>query len=362
MRAAILTAFDPQRHTGGIESYVVQLRRLMEDRGVEVDVIHGDDGPPEAGFHNELFARIYRVGRDFRARERDYDVVITNSFYGVGYFPRRCRTVNIYHATHAAFADAVKPYIAEVTHLEWGTLCGYLGEMAGGVYCERIAVSDAVAGELDRYYGFDGVPVVESGVDLSHFRPRPRAQLRSARLGIPEDAFVGLFIGRWDITKGVDLVERLAAAARGVHWMLVLGTGSGECPVAELDNVTVLGAVSREDLPAIYAASDFMLFPSRYEGFGLVVIEALACGLPVLATPVGVARSLQAQPPFDACRIAAFDAAAEEVVADVLERIRRLRDDEPFRRAVVREGLRLSAARYDARDWAGRMGDALGLP
>jgi len=358
MRAAILTAFDPVSHTGGIESYVLQLQRLLDEQGVQVDLVHGSNSVPEPGFHNELFARIYRVGREFREREQDYDLVISNSFYGVGYYPRRRRTVNIFHATHAAFADAVKPYIADVTHLEWGTLCGYFGEMASGMYAERVAVSEAVADELQRYYGFDGVRVVESGVDLGQFRPRPRD---AHRFGIAEDALVGLYIGRWDITKGVDLIEQLATATDEVHWLLVLATGSGECPLDGRANVTVVSGVAREDLPAIYAASDFLLFPSRYEGFGLVVIEALACGLPALSTPVGVARSLQEHAPFRECRIPAFDAADERVVADVLQRIRRLRDDQPLRDALRREGPRVAAQRYDARAWSARMGEALGL-
>jgi hypothetical protein len=74
-----------------------------------------------------------------------------------------------------------------------------------------------------------------------------------------------------------------------------------------------------------------------------------------------VARTLQEHSPFNECRIPAFDAAEEPVIEDVLQRIRRLRDDQRLRDALRREGPRVAAQRYDARAWSARMGEALGL-
>jgi glycosyltransferase involved in cell wall biosynthesis len=141
-------------------------------------------------------------------------------------------------------------------------------------------------------------------VNLDVFRP-PDAASRIARrvaLGIPINAPVILAVGRLSWVKGLDLlVQTLPAIRRSTPDVRLLIAGDGEerpaleALVAELElssAVTFLGQQLEEAMPDLYGAADVLALPSRSESFGMVVLEALACGTPVVAQPVGVAAKI----------------------------------------------------------------------
>ena len=112
----------------------------------------------------------------------------------------------------------------------------------------------------------------------------------------PSDALVGIFVGRWKIGKGTSILEEVIRLHPDVRWLLAIGPS--ECPLSG-DNIRIIKDAERETLRDLYSLSDFMLLPSYYEGFGLAIIEAMACELPVICTEVGVAKDLIG---FDALR------------------------------------------------------------
>ncbi|MCA9880253.1 MAG: glycosyltransferase [Thermomicrobiales bacterium] len=160
-----------------------------------------------------------------------------------------------------------------------------------------------------------GVPTekvctIPPGVDLQLFQPQPRDAAR-ARLGLAPDDLAVLFVGRIDPIKGID---RLVEAAeliltqgqlRRPPVFVVVGgdlTDAGQ-PVGPLANVAadiearglsdhfrLLGSWPQDQLPVAYSAADVVAVPSRYESFGLVAVEALACGAPVVASRAGGLR------------------------------------------------------------------------
>ncbi|MCY3919021.1 MAG: glycosyltransferase [Chloroflexi bacterium] len=157
---------------------------------------------------------------------------------------------------------------------------------------------------LVELYGADAdcVSVVPGGVDLERFRPAPpshdRGRARRA-LGLPAGP-TALFVGRLERLKGVDILVRAAALADVEPALSVVIVGGDAADAAERarlrglaegqgigDRVHFLDAVDRDMLAQYYRAADVCVVPSYYESFGLVAVEALACGTPVIATRVG---------------------------------------------------------------------------
>jgi D-inositol-3-phosphate glycosyltransferase len=147
--------------------------------------------------------------------------------------------------------------------------------------------------------------VVPPGVDLARFRPGDR-QLARERVGVPADAVVLLFVGRIQPLKAPDLLLEAAArmlaedpALRSRLQVLIVGapSGSGLAEPRRLQELAVALGVSDvvrflppqppERLADHYRAADVVVVPSHNESFGLVAVEAQACGTPVVAAAVG---------------------------------------------------------------------------
>jgi glycosyltransferase involved in cell wall biosynthesis len=133
--------------------------------------------------------------------------------------------------------------------------------------------------------------------DIFHPCRRDRAAVE-ARFGIPPGCPLLLFVGRLDPVKGVliaaEVVQQLAAQGQNTH-LLVVGNGAQRQQVATLlgERGTLTGNLPHEELATIYASADLLLFPSEAEVWPNVVMEARACGLPVLACVRGAGHVMQ---------------------------------------------------------------------
>jgi len=143
------------------------------------------------------------------------------------------------------------------------------------------------------------IKVLHNGVDLVHFRPLAgkREEMRR-KLGIPQNSTVVLTVRRLVYKNGVDtLLESANIAAKKNPDIVFLAVGKGPDmenmreKIKQLGlekNLRLAGFVSDEDLPFYYNAADFFVLPSKSgEGLPLVALEAMACGLPLIATNVG---------------------------------------------------------------------------
>ena len=148
-----------------------------------------------------------------------------------------------------------------------------------------IAVSQATATDAARFAGVDPrrVRVVpEAAGDV--FRPRPGAPERVKQHWSVEAGYL-LFVGALDARKDPAALIRALAAARKLRPQLelVVAGDPGRQAPPSMPGATLLGRVSDEELADLYAAAGCFVFPSRYEGFGLPCLEAMACGCPVAA-------------------------------------------------------------------------------
>lgn len=140
--------------------------------------------------------------------------------------------------------------------------------------------------------------IVPPGADVERFAPIDAAERRSIRaeLSIPDGAPLLLSVRRLVKRMGLDLLLDAAAALHrdGARFVLLVGGDGPEREALERraaplrDFVRFLGSIDEERLPRLFAAADLFVLPTRaLEGFGMVTLEALACGTPVLGTTVG---------------------------------------------------------------------------
>ena len=148
----------------------------------------------------------------------------------------------------------------------------------------------------------DRVSTIHNGINLETFQPRPhlRSSTRS-RWDLPEDAFVVGGIGRLTYQKNFALFLEVASAVIKHHprtVFVIAGTGEDDPTLREQAANLDLGSRIRflghiEDISLLYPALDLLLLPSRYEGLPITVLEAMAVGLPIVASRLdGIAEVL----------------------------------------------------------------------
>ncbi len=147
----------------------------------------------------------------------------------------------------------------------------------------------------------DRIRVVPCGVDTSLFSPGDRGQARR-ELGLAEHGPLATFVGRLDPIKGIEVLLRAVALLRQrtselpAPFLLIVGGESAPGESRRLvdlceqlgvaDLVRFVGPVPHHQLPKYYRAADIAVMPSLYESFGMALLEAMACGIPVIATKV----------------------------------------------------------------------------
>lgn len=175
-----------------------------------------------------------------------------------------------------------------------------------------VAATPVDLSQMVELYGADAskITVMSPGVDLELFRPIPKAEARRY-VGLRDDAErLLLFVGRLDPVKGLNvlleavchLIRDLAPSGQRSISLAVIGGDSESVEAVRgeaicLDEVkeryglkemvAFLGSRSQDALPYYYSAADVCVMPSLYESFGLVALEAMACGTPVVASRVG---------------------------------------------------------------------------
>jgi D-inositol-3-phosphate glycosyltransferase len=316
---------------GGLNVYVVETSRRLAERGVEVEVFtratssdlppvyelapgvtvrHLTAGPYEGLSKEDLPSQLCALSSGLLRVEAQhepgyFDVVHSHYWLSgqVGWLATERWDVPLVHTAHTlakvknlALADGDTPE----------PLRRVVGEQQVVDAADLLVANTAQeARDLVQLYGADveRVVTVAPGVDLEHFRPGEASGART-RLGIPPDAVLLLFVGRLQPLKAPDVLLRAAQrlleqepALRDRLVVAVVGGPSGTgCahPGQLADLASALDVPVRFEPPADaerlrewYLAADVVAVPSHNESFGLVALEAQACGTPVVATRVG---------------------------------------------------------------------------
>ncbi len=271
-----------------------------------VRVVHLPAGPLEAG-PADLYSHLPRFLEELHAfRQRDglgegasgYNVVHSHYWLSGWVGQRLSEDLEIPHVVtfHTLGLIKMQSRAGEVEPVERS-----LVEREVMANADRIiAFSNHERDAMARLYGADPsrVTLVPCGVDLSKFRPLDQQEVRQ-RLGLNGEK-VMLYVGRVEPLKGLDLFIETAAqmeAREGVKMIVVGADANGGKEMArvqrlaeerEVDGIIdFVGRVAHDELPLYYNAADVCVVPSYYESFGLVALESMACGTPVVATRVG---------------------------------------------------------------------------
>ncbi|WP_434741833.1 D-inositol-3-phosphate glycosyltransferase [Micromonospora sp. SH-82] len=324
---------------GGMNVYILEVARRLAEAGVEVEIFtratSGDlpqvveiapgvqvrhvTAGPLAGLTKEelpgqLCAFTAGVLRAEAARlPGHYDLIHSHYWLSgqVGWLARDRWGVPLVHTAHT---------LAKVKNAQLATgdrpepKARLIGEEQVVAEADRLVANTRMEAHdlITRYHADpDRVDVVQPGVDLDRFCPAPgdRDAGRIAarrRLGLPTTGHQVAFVGRIQPLKAPDVLVRAAAALRERDATLadqltvvIVGgpSGSGlDRPSALIELAASLGVADRvrflppqtgDDLPAVYRAADLVAVPSYNETFGLVALEAQACGTPVVAAAVG---------------------------------------------------------------------------
>lgn len=312
---------------GGMNVYVRALASALARAGVEVDVLTRAEHPGqpacievEPGFRvlhvpagpcapvplrdlPDLVGEFTDAARDVLVRAGAHDVLHANYWVSGAIGHRLKHELDLPLVTTFHTLERVK---AEVG-------LGDAGPLRPRVEAEVVRCADLVVAstreehdQLVQHYGADPerIEVITPGVDHQVFSPGDRARARR-RVGLPGGPLL-LFVGRIQPLKGADLAVRALAEVRDPHAQLVvIGGPSGPDGAGEVEAlhalVRELGLESRvhfvppqphDRLVEYYRAADVCVVPSRTESFGLVALEAAACGTPVVAANVGGLRLL----------------------------------------------------------------------
>lgn len=275
MKIAICAAVDLSG-AGGVETHILQLSRAMRKQGAAIDVF-ADNTTQE-----------YQSLSMFEPQ--GYDIIHThgcslnlNLYRKLLHCAPEQRRVHTLHGISLYYLWACKTWWNWRCY--WSTLIeGLLSRAANHTIC----VSQNLISGAENYFGIssDQLSVMGNGVDLDHFEGGNRRCFRQF-YNISDDDLVVIFVGRGeDRVKGTTLIsacmENLYHECNHVKLMAVPGSGFQPAPW-----LIQTGHIDLNDMRDLYAAADICMNASLNEGMPITLIEAMAAGLPVIASPVG---------------------------------------------------------------------------
>ncbi len=266
---------------GGVERYARYLTSVFKD----LKVVDYHSHKEELGDTNFALLRepirAKKLGEYVSKNYPDVETVFTNGMFCPNLSSKN--QVNICHGSYPAFASAAVP-LWNPDHYRLKYVYGHFEKKAAQNAAAVISNSKGTEENVRKFFGL-GSKIIYPPVDTKNFRP---IEFEKARSELGWRGVNILFVGRPERAKGFDLVENIARKYPEHNFRCILSRPYS----SSIPNLKPINAISHEKLSLFYSAADLVLFPSRFEGFGLVTIEALACNKKVLALNTGVAREI----------------------------------------------------------------------
>ena len=315
------------KSAGGMNVYVSQIASSLGRKDIEVDIFTRSHASC-ANRINQVADNVRVIHIDAGNIEDEKDVIkdtLSEFENNASNFVNREGTKYDLIHSHYWFSGKVGtllarqwaiPHIVTFHTLSENKIKARIGEMEPE---ERFYAEREIAKTADRIVGFseheksilinsyeapsDRVSVIPCGVDIELFRPYTDLSAKK-QLGLT-NMTVLLYVGRLEPLKGIDVLLKAASIMEHSANLKVLIIGGDDDQDQELcrlktldeelnvsDKVIFLGRIEQNELPVYYNAADICVVPSFYESFGLVALEAMACGTPVVASRVGGLASI----------------------------------------------------------------------
>ena len=320
------------KETGGMNVYVRDLSRELCRRGIEVDiytrsqdpglpgivelaehgrVIHIKAGPERPYDKNSVYDHLAEFVANVEAFGQSYDIIYRHYWLSgiAAALLRRVWHIPMVQMFHT-LAEMKNRVAQTASEREPERRLNCEGEIMR--FSDRlVAATPLEKNHMTWLYGADPnkIEIVPPGVDLSRFKSMDQREAR-IHIGIPPDDRMILFVGRIQPLKGIDTLIRALALAKRKEPELsqnlclsIIGGGPDSASGIEqqeldrlnalrtdldiTDLITFVGARDQDNLVYYYAAAETVVMPSHYESFGMVALEAMACGTPVIASDVG---------------------------------------------------------------------------
>jgi D-inositol-3-phosphate glycosyltransferase len=311
------------KDTGGMSVYIRELARELGKQGHNVDIytrVHDPADPLLEDLAQGVRLIHLKAGKEARIQKMDVYFSLPEFTFNLESLWKDHNLKYDIVFCHYWMSALVGKYFWETQDMPYITMYHTLGAVKNAIGigegepalrlvaekdtvgdCRRIIVAtEQEKRDLIRYYRAlpERVGVVPCGVNMELFKPVDKTYARQ-KLGLG-DGKILLFVGRIDPLKGIDKLIKTIPLLKCYENLNLVVVGGDENSRAELaglqkladelgvrDVVDFRGLVRQEQLPYFYSAADVCVVPSYYESFGLVPLEALACGAPVVATDVG---------------------------------------------------------------------------
>ena len=298
----LIVNFHPLEYPGGVEKVVNSIREILIKSGYDVDVLTAKEFNSVEKFLQKFFRYIkmdeilinYFLSRHFKRIKNRYELIITQAFWGL--FINHKKAINIYHGTSIGTLKILKNYLSILSKIKLQVI-GYY-EKISGKRKHIVAVSKKCANEVKRYYKLKNVTILENFVDTAEFRPvsdEKKKRLRE-KFSLPQKKSIILYTGLMGFRKGTDILNEIILKCPDYHFLICTSRIDKQFKL-KLNNVTYMERLNYSNMKNIYQLSDLFLFPTRYEGFELVTLEAMSSGLPVIGSNAGVLNEVQKKSP-----------------------------------------------------------------
>ena len=311
MKICIITEGYPAPNNPGFYEFLDQLVSAWADMGNTITVIYPIPYFVEYFNKNRYYKKIWKK----RTKKRNKITIICPRFFRVS--DRKLGVIDTQKISYYSFHKAAvrtlkrlkyKPDIIYSHFLSAGCHAGDIGNLMNiPAYCafgesslwsidnwnrtnvkkslSKLAGIISVSSENKRIlienklFRKDDIKVFPNGVDHTIFLQKNKREIRK-KLGYPQKAFIGAYVGSFSSCKGALRAQKAAVDAGNIPMIYI---GGGSCK-PEGSNILFCGKVPHVEIPEYLNAADFFILPTKSEGCCNAIIEAMACGLPIISS------------------------------------------------------------------------------